>query len=119
MHRPELLLFFRDIGRGKWRCSRMSIVVVWLRAGWEAFADFYSLAHCSVLHFTYRGGSEFFVCVYSKSCLEIEYPPPPAVPDSSSTDLEADSVEDSDYQEEEQNIKEEEEDEDDDDEEFE
>ncbi|CAN0840319.1 hypothetical protein LINGRAHAP2_LOCUS2795 [Linum grandiflorum] len=85
MHQPELLSFFRDIGRGKWRCSRMSIVV----CGCELAGK---LLQTSTPWLTVP--SEFLVRVYSKSCLEIEYPPPASVPDSSSTDLEADSVED-------------------------
>ncbi|CAN0840965.1 Putative B3 domain-containing protein Os03g0621600 [Linum grandiflorum] len=83
---------------------------VWLRAGWEGFAGFYSLAQGYFLHFTYCGASEFFVRVYSNDLLEIEYPPPPPVPySSSSPDLDSDSVEESDHQEEEDATDEEEE----------
>ncbi|CAN1138681.1 Putative B3 domain-containing protein Os03g0621600 [Linum perenne] len=96
---------------------------MWLRAGWDAFARFYSLVPGSLLHFTYLGGSTFFVRVYALNCMEIKYPL--AVFDSSSSsssDSEADEdvpVEVSDYQEDEETEDEEEEEEDDEDEDFE
>ncbi|CAN1299040.1 B3 domain-containing protein LOC_Os12g40080 [Linum perenne] len=88
---------------------------MWLRAGWDAFARFYSLAPGSLLHFTYLGGSTFFVRVYALDCMEIKYPL--AVFDSSSSsssDSEADEgdpAEASDYQEEEETENDEEEEE--------
>ncbi|CAN1778741.1 B3 domain-containing transcription factor VRN1 [Linum perenne] len=98
---------------------------MWLRAGWDAFARFYSLVPGSLLHFTYLGGSTFFVRVYALNCMEIKYPLAVFDSSSSSSDSEADEddpVEVSDYQEDEgteDEEEEEEEEEDDEDEDFE
>ncbi|KAF7815918.1 B3 domain-containing transcription factor VRN1 [Senna tora] len=48
---------------------------IWLRNGWENFANFYSIGDGHFLVFRYEGGNKFGVMVFGMSGLEIEYPP--------------------------------------------
>ncbi|CAN6541756.1 unnamed protein product [Malus baccata var. baccata] len=47
---------------------------VWFDNGWPEFSKFYSLDCGHWLVFRYEGNSKFNVCIFDKSCTEIEYP---------------------------------------------
>ncbi|XP_068311970.1 B3 domain-containing transcription factor VRN1-like [Pyrus communis] len=47
---------------------------VWFDNGWPEFSKFYSLDCGHWLVFRYEGNYKFNVCIFDKSCTEIEYP---------------------------------------------
>ncbi|KAL6273822.1 hypothetical protein ACE6H2_024514 [Prunus campanulata] len=47
---------------------------VWFDKGWADFSEFYSLDRGHWLVFGYQGNSKFQVCIFDRTCTEIDYP---------------------------------------------
>ncbi|XP_038723789.1 B3 domain-containing transcription factor VRN1-like isoform X2 [Tripterygium wilfordii] len=47
---------------------------VWLHNGWREFAEHYSLDYGHLLVFEHKGCSQFYVMIFDKSAIEINYP---------------------------------------------
>ncbi|CAL8994072.1 unnamed protein product [Prunus brigantina] len=47
---------------------------VWFDKGWADFSEFYSLEKGYWLVFGYKGNSKFRVCIFDRTCTEIDYP---------------------------------------------
>lgn len=47
---------------------------VWFDKGWADFSEFYSLDRGHWLVFGYQGNSKFHVCIFDRTCTEVDYP---------------------------------------------